>query len=189
MKDLYSTREIPRDSNYSIQYAVCVALQRQPWRALAARTWLATRRFWLLTIFVACLMPLSAAAADAHTYDALMADVPFKFHIGQRAFHPGHYQFIFVGNGLLAMRDAHHHIVASLVTRSIERGAPAGESKLVFTTHNKDISLAEIRMQDKSQVLEILGEQLAIPTAAPSQPVNTFVLFNDKPVGLQLKYY
>lgn len=187
MKALFSNQETPRKPNYSIQRSADLAVRRQPRQVMAAKTWLAIRRFLLLTIFAGCLMPLPAAAADARTYDALMADVPFKFHIGQRIFRPGHYQFIFVGNGLLAMRDAHHHVVASLVTRSIDRGAPAGESKLVFTTHNKDIRLAEIRMQDKSQVLEILGEQLAIPAAAPPQPINTFVLSSDKLVGLRLK--
>lgn len=187
MNDLFPSQEIPREPNYSIQYAAYLALRRQPWKVIAVKTWLAIKRFFVMTIFVACLMPLSTAAADTHTYDAFLADVPFKFHIGQRTFRPGYYQFIFVGNGLLAMRDAHHHVVASLVTRFIDRGAPAGESKLVFTTHNKDICLAEIRMQDKSQVLEIVGEQLAIPTAAPPLPINTFVLSSDKLVGLQLR--
>lgn len=187
MKDLFYNQEIPRQHSSSIENSAYFDVRHKPWKVMAARTWPAVKRSLLLTIFVACLMPLPAVAADTRTYDALLADVPFKFHIGQRSFRPGHYQFIFVGNGLLTMRDAHRHVVVSLITRSIDGGAQAEVSKLVFTTQNKDIRLAEIRMQNKSQILEILGEQLAIPTAAPLSPANTVVLFSDKPVGLRLK--
>jgi hypothetical protein len=114
--------------------------------------------------------PLLTAAAQVRTYDVLTAQVPFKFNVGGRTFRPGQYQFILVGPGLLALRDAKAHIVASLITRSVETSGPTPATKLVFTTHNKHARLAQVFLENRSQVLEVLGEQLAMPSSPPLTP-------------------
>jgi hypothetical protein len=113
---------------------------------------------------------LLPAAAQVRTYDVLTAQVPFKFNVGERTFRPGQYQFILVGPGLLALRDAKAHIVASLVTRSVETSGPVSATKLVFTKHNKHARLAQVFLENRSQVLEVLGEQRAIASSPPSIP-------------------
>jgi hypothetical protein len=118
----------------------------------------------LAALAAALLLP---ASAQVRTYNVLTADVPFKFNIGDRTFRPGHYQFIFVGTGLLALRDAKAHTVASLITRPIETGGPSPTTKLVFDTRKKNARLSRIWVENRSQVLEVLGEQLAMPSSPP----------------------
>ena len=122
----------------------------------------------LVAALLACVRP---AAAQARTYDVFTADVPFKFNIGNRTFRPGHYQFIFAGAGLLALRDAKKHVVASIIYRPINTGTPSPASKLVFKALKKHTQqLARICIQNQSQVLEILEEELAIRQTAPPPP-------------------
>jgi hypothetical protein len=120
----------------------------------------------LAAALLACLPP---AVAQARTYDAFNADVPFKFNIGERTFKSGHYQFVIVGAGLMALRDARLRVVASLVTRLVDADEPSTPGRLVFKTEKKRHRLMRILMEDRAQALEILGEQLAVsPAPQPS---------------------
>jgi hypothetical protein len=140
-------------------------------RSLATQRW-KTMKFSLRSSLFTALsaLLLLPAAAQVRTYEVLTAQVPFKFNVGNRTFRPGQYQFILVGPGLLALRDAKAHIVASLVTRSVETGGPTPATKVVFTMHNKQARLAQIFLENRSQVLEVLGEQLAMPSSPPLTP-------------------
>jgi hypothetical protein len=121
------------------------------------------------TLLAGLLAFLPSASAQARTYDAFRADVPFKFNIGNRTFRAGHYQFVVVGAGLMALRDAKERTIASLITRPVETDAPLSSSKLVFKTQKKRYRLSQIVMENRSQVLEILGEQIAMrPAPQPS---------------------
>ena len=138
-----------------------------------------------LTLFAALLpawlLPATATAtaaapqaqtqpqSQAHTYEALDFDVPFKFDIGKHTFRPGHYQLLFVGTGLTVMRDANKHAVASIITRSIEIGYPATESKIVFETKKNRSRMSRICVQFRLQQIEVLGEDLAMEQ--PALPV------------------
>jgi hypothetical protein len=115
----------------------------------------------LLALFLAafCL----PSAAQARTYEVVTASVPFTFNIGGREFRPGRYQFILVGPGLLALRDTSTtHIVASLVTRVVEAEGPLPTSKLVFHREKKRQHLTQIWIEKHNQVIEVLGEELAM---------------------------
>ncbi len=149
---------------------------------MATRNSNSVKRIFLLALIVLSMaVAATPASAQAHAYNVLSADVPFKFHIGKHTFHPGHYQFIFVGNGLIAMRDSHKNVVASLITRSVEEGTPPTTSKLLFATRDKRTRLAEIRIANKSQALEILGEQVAMRTTPPQPPpMDGFFMFSDR---------
>jgi hypothetical protein len=125
--------------------------------------------FTLFTALLpAWLLPaIATAAPQARTYEAIDFDVPFKFDIGNRSFHPGHYQFLFVGNGLTVMRDAKMHAVASLITRPIEIGYPTPESKIVFETKKNRSRLSRICLQYRLQQMEVVGEQVAMRSELP----------------------
>ncbi len=132
-------------------------------------------------LLAACIgAMLLPAAAQHHTYDVLTADVPFRFSVGHRTFRPGHYQFIFVGAGLLALRDSRGHIVARIVARPVESPVAPATSKLVFRHRNKHSRLAQIWIENRTQVLEIVGEDLALvqspPHSTPSVPIDPFSL-------------
>lgn len=117
------------------------------------------------------------SAAQARTYDVVTASVPFRFNIGSREFRPGRYEFILLGPGILALRDTRTtHIVASLVTRSIEADGPLPTSKLVFHRQKKHQHLAEIWIEKRTQVIEVVGEELAMrplpqPQAVPFESI------------------
>lgn len=117
----------------------------------------------LFLLLAVCVLP-----AHAGTYDALNVDVPFKFKMGDRAFRPGQYQFVLVGNGLIAVRDARKRVITTLLARPIEAEVPT-TNKLVFKSQRKDKQLAEIWLESHSQMLRILGEQPAM-AAQPSLP-------------------
>jgi hypothetical protein len=119
----------------------------------------------LFTALAALL--LLPAAAQVRTYEVLTAQVPFKFNVGDRTFRPGQYQFILVGPGLLAVRDAKAHIVASLVIRSVETSGPPTSTTLVFDMKNHHARLARLSLENRSQVLEVLGEQRGMASSLP----------------------
>ena len=116
-----------------------------------------------IALFVATLAAsMFPAAAQARTYEVLTVDVPFKFNIASRTFQPGQYQFILAGPGVLALRDGNGHVIASLITRSVETGTPSTTSKLVFDHHKKNAQLVRVVVENRSQALEIMGEQFAM---------------------------
>lgn len=183
MANPYPTREI--DSNESVVTAVFRVLRRQPWKTMAARTWDTVSRLFLSALFAISLTVLLATAAQARTYDVMAADVPFQFNIGNRTFRPGHYQLIFADNGLLVLRDSHAHVITSLVTRPIETSGPLPSTKLVFDRRKKHAQLAQIFIENRSQILEVLGEELVVRQSilppAPSLPVGTFSFSDSQP--------
>jgi hypothetical protein len=168
----YPNREV--DLNYSVQVALFRILRRRPWKMFAHRTWDAVSRLFLATLFATSLTLLLATAAQAKTYDAVTIDVPFKFSIGERTFPPGRYQLIIKGNGLLALRDAHAHTIASLVTRSVDIGEPAADTHLVFKMKNNHVFLTQLLMEHRSQALEVMGEELALRQPSPLSPPPEF---------------
>src|ERR1041385_5331299 len=43
-------RETPHDPNYSVQYAIYLRLRRQPWKAMAIKTWHTLKHLFLLAL-------------------------------------------------------------------------------------------------------------------------------------------
>jgi len=187
----YSYPEM-HEPNSSAVMAVFLVLRRQPWGQWAANALDVVKRLLTVALVAASLTALvPPATAHARTYEVLSADVPFKFVVGDRTFGPGHYQFIFAGTGLIVLRDAHQHVVASFVTKWVPTSEAATETKLVFDTpQNKRARLAQIRIQSRSQALEFVGEELAVQSLQPpiSAPVNAFFSFSQRSGGgLQLR--
>lgn len=136
-----------------------------------------------------CLTFLLPAAAQVHTYEVITADVPYKFAIGQHTFRPGRYDFILAGAGLMAIRDHSKHVVASVITRTMEDAKPSSSTRLLFDRTKKRARLDKIYLEHRTQVLEIVGEQLAMrsaPPQAPSLPVGT-LSFSQRTDGIRLK--
>ena len=147
------------------------------------------RLFQLASVVTVLAILLSQAAAQQRTYKFVNVGVPFKFNVGKRSFRPGQYQFLFVGTNLMVLRDARARVVASLVTRNVQTEAPALSTSVVFRHGKKNLYLAQIKFQDNSELLEILGEELAIPQPAPppasvSQPAFSF---GDRREGPRIK--
>jgi len=134
-----------------------------------------------LALLLASRLPATAQSPRPFT---VKADVPFKFKIGERSFRPGSYELIAAGTSLMALRDARSHVVASLIIRPVDSGAVATATKLVFRNQKKHLYLSQIKFQDRTQVLEIVGEQLAIPQPRfPETAPTEILLFNDRKLG------
>jgi hypothetical protein len=157
------------DPNSSVVMDVVRVLQRQPWDQWATKALDVMRRLLSVALVAATLsVLLPPAVAHARTYEVLSAEVPFKFVVGDRTFGPGHYQFIFAGPGLVVLRDARQHVVASFVTKWVETSETANETKLVFDTpQKKRARLTQICIQNRSQALEFVGEELALRSPQP----------------------
>jgi len=126
---------------------------------------------------------LSPAAAQKRAYTSVNVDVPFKFKLNEksRSFRPGSYKFLFVGTNLMALRDAKAHTVASLLTRDVKIGSASPATKLIFERKKKSFYLARILIQDESRAIDILGEELAIPSSSPADWLPSQGLsFNDR---------
>jgi hypothetical protein len=130
-------------------------------------------KFYLHSTLLAVLLftsPLPAAATQAHTYETMAFDVPFKFAIGARTFHPGNYQLVFVAANLAVLRDAKRHTIASLITRPVEIGWPSPETKVVFDKQKDGSRLSRICIQYRLQVIDVVGEQVAMRPTPPALP-------------------
>ncbi len=138
-------------------------LRRQPWDQWARKTLDIMKTLLQSALFVASLSALLLPmAAHARTYEVFSADVPFKFYVGDRIFSPGHYEIVFMGPGLVALRDSRAHVVGTFVARSIAADAPSASSRLVFRHEKKRPYLSQIWIQNRAQFTEILGEELAM---------------------------
>lgn len=145
------------------------------------------KRVLQLTL-LALLLAASWLTSTAQVPAYVKVDVPFKFKVGNRSFSAGHYEFRPTGVNLMALRDARAHVVASLMTRVVETGVVAPATKLVFYGQKKKLYLAEIKVRDQSQVLEILGEEFArMPTPLPRTAPTEVLLFGDRQSGLGMK--
>ena len=178
------------EPNTSVLEDLYVVLRRQPWNNWVRRTLEIMRGLLSATLIAGCFSVFSqpAVADQAHTYQVLTAEVPFQFLVGNRSFHPGRYDFIMVGNGLLTIRDAQKHYIASVITRSVESANPAAETKLVFVNGKKQKQLSEIRIQNRSQILQVLGEELAIRSSPPQAvPFDPWFTSYPGPTGFRLR--
>lgn len=181
-----------RDTNTSAVYALYSILRRRPWKAMAITTWDNVRRFLHMALIAGSLAALLPTLAQARSYRVLTSDVPFKFQVGDRTFQPGAYEFIVAAPGVVAMRDSHERVVATINTRIKTTGGPTTESKLVFDTHSKTAQLIQIWAVTGEPGLDVVGEEKFVRATRPAAPVNTFQpgleLLMDRPVSPGLKH-
>jgi len=182
----------PREYNSSAVLAVYNILRRQPWKAMAIATWDNMRRFLHLALIATSLGALLPTLAQARLYDVVFSNVPFKFQIGERTFNPGRYEFIVASPGVVAMRDSHKHIVASIATRPRTTGGLANSPKLVFNTHSKTAQLIQIWVSKDQPGMDVVGEETNVRPADTVIPSNAlqpgFEFLMQRPAAPGLKY-
>jgi hypothetical protein len=180
-----------RDENTSAVFAIYSILRRQPWKTMAIKTWDAMKRLFLAGLLAASLGALlPPAVAHATTVKVLTSDVPFDFQVGERTFKPGRYQFVVLSPGRLAIRDARAHYVATITTRDRDMRAPVTKTKLVFDTRKKRAQLVEIWIEDNSEVMDVVGEEIAVrpATIGPPPPMLDVTSFFERRAEPGLKY-
>lgn len=119
-------------------------------------------------LLVALLAPV---AVQARTYPTFTVDVPFEFTVGERKFKPGHYTFVILGPGLMAIEDAKTHVLTTLITRDLRFSDGNPSSHIFFDKKNGRNHLAQLWMGNGGRGLEIVGEQVAMRQNQPPQPL------------------
>jgi hypothetical protein len=69
--------------------------------------------------------------------------IPFDFTVGDKSFPGGEYSLACTP-GRVDLRDAHAHVVASIITHSVESLENPAASKLVFTTDEGSHALKQV---------------------------------------------
>lgn len=124
-------------------------------------------RFAAALLLFTMLLPVYA---QKHTYQSFNGNVPFSFSIGDRKFHAGFYEFVVTGPGLMVMRDAHAHVIATLMTRPLEGQERSVEPRFVFSNKKGNLHLASIWMEKGASGYEIVGEDIAMQAQRGTTP-------------------
>lgn len=119
---------------------------------------------WKYLVLTGLLMAatLLPAQEQKRTYQSFNANVPFAFSIGERKFHAGYYEFVVAGQGVMAMRDAHARVLATLITRQLQGEERDVEPRFVFEQKNGHTRLVSIWMKKGTQGFEIVKEEVAM---------------------------
>jgi hypothetical protein len=127
---------------------------------------------WKLN-FTLCLLAsgfMLLAGAQPRTYLAFDANVPFSFHVGDRKFQAGDYEFVVAGPGLMVMRDGKKRALTTLFTRDLRAEDRPGPPRLVFEKEKGRTRLVSIWTEKGIQGFGILREQVSMPRLPPSHP-------------------
>jgi|SRR5579864_284402 len=116
----------------------------------------------LLGVLIAAALSPARAQNERHTYQSFNANVPFSFSVGDRKFHAGYYEFVVRGPGLMVMRDAHAHVLATFFTRDLKGTQREVPPRLVFELKDGNSRLSSIWMGKGAQGFEFLREEVAI---------------------------
>jgi hypothetical protein len=132
-------------------------------------------RSWKSFALLALLMTMILVSAEAQqrTYQSFNGNVPFSFNIGERKFHSGYYEFIVAAPGIMLMRDAHQHPLATLLIREIKGIEREVAPRMVFDQGKHRTRLLSIWMPRGAQGFEILREDVPAPRIPPPS-VQTF---------------
>src|SRR5262249_42124 len=139
-------------------------------------------RSWKALALLALLMTIMLVSAEAqqHTYQSFNSNVPFSFNIGDRKFHAGYYEFVVAAPGIMVMRDAHQHVLATLLTRDLKGIDREVASRMVFDQGKHHTKLLSIWMPRGAQGFEILREDVPLRRSPP-----TVQTFSFEPLGNQ----
>jgi hypothetical protein len=140
-------------------------------------------RSWKSFVLLALLMTVMLVSAEAqqHTYQSFNSNIPFSFNIGERKFHAGYYEFIVAAPGMMVMRDAHQHILATLLTRELQGIDREVDSRMVFDQGKHRTRLLSIWMPRGAQGFEILREDVPLRRSVPPPQIFTYQPLGGRP--------
>ena len=107
------------------------------------------------SLFLAVLL-LTGYAHGQYVSQAIKVRVPFAFDVGDKTFPAGDYSVLQTAPYLLSLRDVQGHVLANLLTGSVERAESHGPAKLDFYVDDDRHVLARVWREDES-----LGHQVS----------------------------
>ena len=106
-------------------------------------------------LFVAVLLFVGNAHGQ-YVSRAIKVSVPFTFDVGDKTFPAGDYSVLQTAPYLLSLRDVQGHVLANLLTGSLERAESHGPAKLDFYVDGDRHVLARVWQEH-----ELLGHQVS----------------------------
>jgi len=106
-------------------------------------------------LFLAVLL-LVGNAHGQYVSRAIKVSVPFTFDVGDKTFPAGDYSVLQTAPYLLSLRDVQGHVLANLLTGSVERAESHGPAKLDFYVDGDRHVLARVWQEH-----ELLGHQVS----------------------------
>jgi hypothetical protein len=85
----------------------------------------------------------------------IKANIPFEFGVGNQVFPAGSYSLVSTAPALLELRDAEGHILAQVLTNSVEASKTTVTPTLQFNSEGGRYSLAQVWQENYS-----IGQQL-----------------------------
>src|SRR5215469_3412275 len=107
---------------------------------------------------VACLAMLAALSAPASAQRAgarVIADVPFRFHIGQQIFEAGVYTFA-SDKDVLWVAEGNGPAKAGMLTNSFLGTSPVRTGQVVFNCYGQECFLFQVRFPERDKGVQML---------------------------------
>ena len=98
----------------------------------------------ILTPLSLATLWLAGAAHAQYVQRTIKVNVPFEFTIGDKGFRAGDYFFVTTNPNQLSLHDSQGHVVASLLTHSVESLEASPSTKLRFSTLDGGHALRQI---------------------------------------------
>ena len=100
----------------------------------------------------------AGAAAAQNEQRIIHVKVPFEFTIGDKAFPAGDYSLLRAAPDRLDLRDSDAHVLASVITHSVQSLDKSASTKLEFYTSAGGHALKQVWVEN-----ETIGYELAVP--------------------------
>ena len=120
------------------------------------------RNVRILTALSLAVLWLAGVVQAQYVPHYVKVSIPFDFTVGKKSLPEGDY-LLACTPGHIELRDAHDHVVASIITHSVESLQSSAAPKLVFTTDAGDHALRQVWTENNH-----LGYELTPSKAAAS---------------------
>jgi hypothetical protein len=111
----------------------------------------------LASILLGMLM-LGATALAQPSERTIKSNIPFDFVVGNESFPAGRYSIVLIAPVLLQLRDSEGHILAHVLTHSVESLSKPSSPKLRFDNVNGQPVLTQVWEAD-----DFIGQQILQP--------------------------
>jgi hypothetical protein len=88
----------------------------------------------------------------------VQVNIPFDFTVGEEAFPAGEYTLVSMAQHRVDLRDSHRHVLASLITHSVQSLDKSASTRAMFSTSGDGHALRQVWIKG-----ELIGDELEVP--------------------------
>jgi hypothetical protein len=122
------------------------------------------RNVRILTMLSFAVLWFAGVVEAQYVPHYVKVSIPFAFTVGDKSFPGGEYSLACTP-GRVDLRDAHAHVVASIITHSVESLESPLAPKLVFTTDEGGHALKQVWMENDHYGYELAPSKAATALA------------------------